>query len=217
MRLKPVSIKHCALIPTKAKRAGTASMTHTTPFSLTKIRLTTDNQHFLSSFTYTDTTQVLNPLPKLRQLQVIKWTLLFYSLCVAYQNITSVYGKHMGSNDTHCTLDSIVVVTPTDLAGIWLVFWIVAESHQWEKTYLLVAVHSSLTCNVLLSVKVRKRSTNKVHSDELFASPSFWGIPSCYVSTSSFVASWLVPIALARYLLGLLRSCVNFLEASVCH
>lgn len=88
--------------------------------------------------------------PKMRQLQVIKWTLLFYSLFVAYQNITSVYGKHMGSNDTHCTLDSIVVVTPTDLAGIWLVFCIVAESHQWEKTYLLIAVHFSFTSNALV-------------------------------------------------------------------
>lgn len=39
-------------------------------------------------------------------------------LNLAYQNKTSVYGKHMGSIDPLCTLDSVVVVTPTDLAGI---------------------------------------------------------------------------------------------------
>lgn len=175
----------------------------------TTICLATVNQHFFINFYPHWHYSILSP--KMRQLQVIKWTLLFYSLFVAYQNITSVYGKHMGSNDTHCTLDSIVVVTPTDLAGIWLVFCIVAESHQWEKTYLLIAVHFSFTSNALVGCYEYKgdlliRSIQTSWS----ASTSFWGISSCYVSTSSFVASRLVPIALARYLLGY---CVLLIKA----
>lgn len=137
---------HHATFPTKCDASAKEPYKYdTTPYPFTPFCLATVN-HLCANLNLHYS--ILSP--KLRQLQVIKWTLLFYSLYVAYQNITSVYGKHMGSYDTHCTLDSIVVGTPTDLAGIWLVFWIVAESQQWEKTYLLIAVHLTLTSNVLV-------------------------------------------------------------------
>lgn len=80
---------------------------------------------------------------------------IILQLNIAYQNITSVYGKHMGSYvEPHCTLDSIVVVTPTDFAGILIVLMNSCPERRgrtyWWSSY--IARHSPPTTIQMLDV-----------------------------------------------------------------